>query len=94
VRKVFDNLAISNWRFAIGQTRSKSGRKKSFDKAVIRQLNGTLVFVCNRTSYPRVGCSAERVRLRGTKRSGDRDIWSSGDRKTQLHPSMKWGGVA
>jgi hypothetical protein len=54
-------IAFSRQPSAFSQINSKSSRKKSFDKTVIRQSNGTLAFVCNRTPYPRVGYPAERT---------------------------------
>jgi hypothetical protein len=65
---IFENLANSSWQLAISQTRSsqpsalaftqiegKCRGKKSFDKAVIRLLNVTWAFVCNKSLTPRVG---------------------------------------
>ncbi|HEY3771001.1 MAG TPA: hypothetical protein VGN44_20165 [Candidatus Angelobacter sp.] len=51
--------ATSNQQSAISQKQGKTGQKKGFNKTVIRLLNGTLAFVCNKMFYPRVGLLAE-----------------------------------
>jgi hypothetical protein len=72
--QIFENLADSNQHpreagigFATSQVAGESGRKKGFDKAVIRLLNGTLTFVFNRSAYPRVGFATLCLTLRKTK---------------------------
>jgi hypothetical protein len=53
-------LKISDWQSA-GSNRPNQQQKwkeKGFDKAVIRLSNCTLVFVYNKSAYPRVGFAA------------------------------------
>jgi hypothetical protein len=54
----------------------------SFDRSVIARSNGSLMFVCNKTSMPG-GELAEGRRQKATKRSGDPVIETSDDRKKQ-----------
>jgi hypothetical protein len=66
---VFENLAVSHHQAAVSdpQSKSKIRWEIGLDKAVIRLLNATSPFACNKSAYPPGGVLAEERRQRVAK---------------------------